>query len=106
MPYRVVRTIKLGRGLARSPGDIFSQADIDEIPAKIRPGRVQGLLDRGKIIWEEDTEGDVKKTREIVREVLAEEAAANNEKPVVTKTVEGIQGAEEKKKPGRPKKEK
>ena len=100
MPYRVLRTIKLTGSLARSPGDIFSQADIDEIPEKIRPGRVQGLLDRGKIIWEDDPEQDREETKSIVREVLAEEKAKN---PVTV----SVEKTEEKKKPGRPpKKEK
>ena len=104
MPYRVLRTIKLGRGLARSPGDIFSKADIDEIPEKIRATRVQGLLDRKKIMWEDDPAQTVEDTKVIVREVLAEEA----EKPTATKTVEGTKAVEvNKKKPGRPpKKEK
>ncbi len=87
--YRVLRTIKLSGSLARSPGDIFSQADIDEIPEKIRAGRVQGLIDRGKIIWEENPAQKLEDTKSIVRAVLEEEKV----------TVE-------KKKPGRPPKEK
>ena len=68
MPYRVLRTIKLTGTLARSPGDIFSQADIDEIPYKIRARRVQDLLNRGRIIWEDDPKQKLKEAKKLVKE--------------------------------------
>ena len=68
MPYRVLRTIKLTGTLARSPGDELTQADIDDIPDKIRARRVQDLLNRGRIIWEDDPKQKLKDAKKLVKE--------------------------------------
>ena len=84
MPYRVLRTIKLSGTLARSPGDIFTQDDIDEIPEKIRARRVQGLLDKGRIIWEDDPVQKLKDAKTLVKaakEIEKEEKDKNKKKP-------------------------
>jgi len=65
--YRVLRTIKLTGGLARSPGDELTKADIDEIPEKIRAKRIQGLLERNKIIWEDDPAQTLKDAKVLVK---------------------------------------
>lgn len=96
--YRVLRTIKLDRGLARSPGDEFTQADINDIPEKIRARRVQGLLDRGKIIWEQDPKEKLAEAKKIV------EAAETSEEKVQVAVADNVEVKVEKtpKKRGRP----
>ncbi len=101
--YRVLRTIRLEKNLARSPGDELTQDDIDEIPVKIRARRVQGLLDRGKIIWEDDPKQKLKDAKKLIladkrvkkeakekkKEKKVEESATNRDEKKVEPPKEG-----------------
>jgi hypothetical protein len=80
MAYKVVKTFWLKQGIARKPGDWLSQEDIEEIPEKIRPRRLQSMLGQGMIIIEDLPEEKLEQAKKTIAEL------------------------EPKKKPGRPKK--
>ena len=84
MPYEVVRTIWLKGNIARNPGNILSPGDLADIPERVRDRQLASLVDSGKLRWIDSPEQKLEEAKAVV------EADKNANK----------------KKPGRPPKEK
>ena len=72
MPYQVIRTIWLkdpetaSKQIARNPGDLLSQEDLDEIPDRVRERQLRSLVDGGKIKWIDSPEQKLADARQVV----------------------------------------
>lgn len=80
MPYEVVRTIWLkdpetaSKQIARNPGDLLSQDDLDEIPDRVRERQLRSLVDGGRIKWIDSPEQKLADARQVVEKHDGKEA--------------------------------